>query len=136
MVMIALHKINSENVSLIERDNHYKIKYKDQFTFLKLFVYSKIDSWSQENGFVKLTITDPTTIQNIREFDTSIINALDGNYSPILQNDQGATYLYLSPQVETLRYYQTKPTTIYLNLKMIRKAKYNPKANRTIIHIF
>lgn len=135
MVKIALHTLKSTHLSLIERDTHYKIKYKDQFTFLKIYLYSKIDAWSQENGFIKLSLKDPTTIHNIQEFDRGISDILKGDYAPILCYENGETFFYLTPQTETLRLYQTKPSTLYLNLKMIRKAKYNPKVNRAIIYI-
>lgn len=135
MVMIALNEIERSNLTLIDRENHYKIKYKDQFTFLKIYLYSKIDRWTQANGFIKLSLKDPKTIRNIQEFDEGVSEILCGDYSPILHHENGEIFFYLAPQTETQRLYQIKPSTVYLNLKMIRKAKYNPKVNRTTIYI-
>ena len=69
MSEIALYKIKRSHIHLIERETHYKIKYKDQFTLLRLYLHAIIDSWTQENGFIKLILKDPQTIQNINEFD-------------------------------------------------------------------
>ncbi len=135
MVMIALHTINRSHLTLIDRESHYKIKYKDQFTFLKIYLYSKIDSWTQSNGFIKVSLKDPTTIRNIQEFDQGVSDILKGDYAPILCYENDETFFRLSPQSETLKLYQTKPSVVYLNLKMIRKSKYNPKVNRTVVYI-
>lgn len=135
MSEIALYKIKRDHIDLIERETHYKIKYKDDFTLLRLYLHTIIDCWTQENGFIKLLLKDPQTIQNIDEFDEGVSKILHQNYTPILQKSKNQVYIYIHPNNDNLKYYREKPTHIYLYLKMIRKANYNPKVNRATIYI-
>ena len=67
---------------------------------MKIYLYSIIDQWTQENGFIKLLLKDPRTIRNIQEFDQGVSEILKDDYTPILQYDNGdmAFILRLKPE--------------------------------------
>ena len=129
MSELSLANCRTDCITLIEKPEYYKIKYKDTFTFLNLILHLPQVSYElSENNRMNVCILDAETRATLSAVDDKF-SELTGTCRKILRKDR----IEFSQNPVTLGFFREKRESINLRIKCVRK---NPsQINHPVLYI-
>lgn len=129
MSELSLANCRANCITLIEKPEYYKIKYKDTFTFLNLILHlPQVSCELCENNKMNVFVLDSETREKLSAVDDKFTE-LTGKCRKILHKDR----IEFSQNPVTLGFYREKRKSINLRIKCVRK---NPsQINHPVLYI-
>ena len=125
---ISLANCRSDCITLIEKPEYYKIKYKQMFTFLNLIIHLPQVSYELSETKINIHILDEHTRKTLSQIDEKFSELTQGCRKILIRN-----HIEFSKNPITLRFYRENRKSINLRIKCVRK---NPsQINHPVLYI-
>ena len=131
MTYLSLRAIKPQFIQIISKPEYFRLKYTESVAILCLLIYCPLTKITQSEGKLRFTIKDKIAIQSLLEIDNKLRDELHP-YKPILVREDGDYIIYLYPNNKLLEIYNSKPKSVHIQIKSIRR---NTHLNTPIIYI-